>query len=404
MKSKYWQNVDRNLEIIVVKSLEEIEDIRSIWEEMQSNEPYPIVNADIDRYISVIKAFNGEAEPYVMLFKRAARPEMLIVSRIEKRRLKLKFGYKTVFSPTLRCLTVSHGGIIGQRTSDLCSLLIRELIKVLRRREVDVVYFNYLRTDSHIYRLSRKLPGVLSRSYFPRIQPHWQTHVPDTAEAFYKSLSAHRRRYIKYYCRKLEEVCSGQVEVKCYHAEKDLDYVIDTAAQISASTYKNALEAGFVDDSVTSSLLHQAARDGWLRAYILYANHEPCAFEYGVKYGTTFFADYMGYDPNLKAVSPGTILWVKVIEMLSEDPDVHLLDYGVGSAAYKERFGTESWPKASIYIFAPRFYPVCINILRTLILGLNSALEYILNKAGFVGWVKRRWRNLLQAKSSENAS
>jgi hypothetical protein len=399
MKAKNHQNLDEDLEIIVVKSLEEIEDIRSIWEEMQSNEPYPIINADIDRYISVIKALDGEAEPYVMLFKRAAHPEMLIVSRIEKRQLKLKFGYKTVFSPTLRCLTVSHGGIIGQRTSDLYALLIRELMKVLRRREVDVVYFNYIRTDSHIYQLFRKLPGVLTRSYFPRIQPHWQTHVPDTAEEFYASISRKRKKEWKRLSKKLEQVAGRPLEVKCYDQESQLDHFIKVASMISAMTYKKALNAEFSDTSLTRSLLIQAARSGWWRAYILYAGEVPCAFETGIIYGRTYFAEAIGYNPEWGSFSPGTILFVKVLEDLSQNTTVNIFDYGVGSAAYKERFGTESWPKASIYIFAPRFYPVCINILRTLILGLNSAFEYVLNKTGSVGWIKRRWRNRLQKDS-----
>ena len=93
---------------------------------------------------------------------------------------------------------------------------------------------------------------------------------------------------------------------------------------------------------------------------------------------------------------------MKVFEELSKDVLIKTFDYGFGPGTYKDRFGTESWPEASVYIFAQRLYPVFVNILRSCVMGLSLGLEYILRNLGLRGWIKRRWRNVLQTKSAES--
>ena len=51
----------------IATSIEEIEALRPIWEQMQAKEPFPLLDADIDRYISVIEAMKDTAKPYVMV-------------------------------------------------------------------------------------------------------------------------------------------------------------------------------------------------------------------------------------------------------------------------------------------------------------------------------------------------
>jgi CelD/BcsL family acetyltransferase involved in cellulose biosynthesis len=231
------------------------------------------------------------------------------------------------------------------------------------------------------------------------VEPHWQAHLPDSMEEFYKEKTGSRKRYLRRYTAALEKTGSGPVEMVCYRSEDKLDHVISIASEISAKTYKHALNVGFRDDSLTRSLLTRAAKQGRLRAYVLYADGKPCAFEYGIEYGDVFFPEHIGYDPLLRSCSPGTVLFIRVVEDLIENSNVRVFDYGFGAAAYKERFGTEFWSEASVYIFAPRLYPVIINLLRSFVGSFNAGLQYVVQKIGSVGWIKRQWRNSLQAKN-----
>ena len=396
MKSSDKKYFSDGLEIIVARTFDEIEAIRPIWEEMQSKESFPKPNADIDRYLSVLKASGNDIKPYVMIFRQNGQPVAMAIGRLEEHPIEVKLGYKVLLSPKLQCLTIVYGGILGQPGQELCSLLISELMKVFRRCGVDVVYFNHLRINSQLYDLVHNMHGFLRKSSLLRIQSHWQTHIPRKVESFYERIPSKHKREWQRCERRLAKECKGPVEVLCHHKVSEIDQIMGIACDISARSYKHAMNVGITDDACTRALLSQAARKGLLRAYILYVNKVPCAFEFGIHYGETFFAEYMGYDRAWSSFGPGALLWVKAIEDICTHSATNVLDYGFGDAPYKQRLGTKVWQEASVYIFAPRVYPVAVNMLRTSVMGLNTGLEYILNRTGSAGWVKRRWRNLLQ--------
>jgi len=387
--------------IEVAKSLEEIEDFREIWERMQRNESIPALNANIDRYHSVMESLKETVQPYIIVLYYYSDPKLLLVGRIETRQITCRVAYATIFKPSLRCLTVIYGGILGQASDRTSAKLLEELTNMLKHGDVDAVFFNQLQFDSPLYHLIRRKPNFLCRCYPPVVEPHWQTNLPDNTVAFYKDKSGSRKRYLRRYTRALEKASSGSVEMVCYRSEDKIDQVISIASEISSKTYKHALNVGFRDDYLTRSLLTKAAKQGKLRAYVLYAGGKPCAFEFGIEDGNVFFPEHIGYDPALRSCSPGTVLFIKVMEDLIENSNISVFDYGFGAAVYKERFGTKSWPEASVYIFAPRFYPIFINLLRSSIRCLNVGMLYVLKKVGSLEWIKRQWRGLLQGKNSD---
>lgn len=402
MKAKYQQNPQDDLKIIVARNLEEIESIRSVWEEMQRNEPFPTPNADINRYIATVKALGSQVQPHIILLKQNDQSVAIIIGRLERRRLNLRLGYKTLFNPTLRCLSVVYGGIIGRPTSDLCTVLIRELRDMLRRREADAVFFNHLRIESEIYKLCKTVPSFLVRSQFTSPQLHWQTHIPESVESFYKTIPSKHKREWRRCERKLEKMGGVPLKVVCYRQLSDVEYFIDVASRIEAATYKNYLEVGFINSAVTRPLLEQAAKDGWLRAYILYVGDDPCAFELDIQYGNTQFAEQASFDPKWKSGSPGIVLWVKVLEELCREPKIYAADYGFGDALYKRQFGTNCWLGESVYIFAMRLQPIVINMLRSMLLGCFLLLRRVTTCLNLESWVKRNWRKIAHKKNRKD--
>ena len=399
MKISHKKYLSEGVEIVIARSLDEVEAMRPIWEQMQAKEPYPVINADIDRYLSVLKASGDDVKPYIMVFRENGQPVAMAIGRLEEHPIEVKLGYKVLLSPKLRCLTIVYGGILGQPDNNLSQLMVRELMKVLNRREVDMVYFNHLRTDSDIYRLSRKLPAILSRGYFPKVENHWSMSVPIDIDLFYQARSSKHRKHLRQCVRKLERTYPSQVKMITYRKEDELEEAIKAASQISARTYQYGIGCGFVDDFRTRTLLSGAAKLGWLRAYVLYVNDEPIAYRFALQHRRTYFGDGIGFDPKWSKLRVGTVLFLKVLENLCHEGAVDCYDFGFGDADYKRSYGDKQWLEASVIIFAPRPYPIFINMLRTSVMGLNACLEYILNRAGSAGWIKRRWRNLLQKDS-----
>jgi len=401
MKTEPQMKTCNGWEVKVAKSFDEIEAVRGIWEQMQRSESIPALNSDIDHYFSVVDSLGEEIQPYVIVLYCDGNPKVMVIGRIESQQITCRVGYTTIFKPSLRCLSVVYGGVLGKPSEQVCARLVQELTDTLRRGHVDVIFLNHLRIDSYIYRLSRTMTHFLCRDNFPVVEDHWQTCVPGTAEEFYASIRRKRKKEWKRLSRRLEDAAGGPVKVECYDKISQAEHFIEIASKISAMTYKGALNAGFNNSSYTRSILTQAAEKGKWRAYVLYAGQVPCAFETGIVYDRIYFAEAIGYSPEWRNFSPGTILFVKVLEDLSQNTQVEVFDYGFGSAGYKERFGTKSWPEASVYIFAPRFYPVIINVLRSSVKSVNAGLQYIVRKFGSLSWIKRRWRNLLQAKNPD---
>jgi hypothetical protein len=394
IKNGHRQIPPPDLEIVTIRDLEGIESIRSVWEEMQCREPFPVPNADINRYIASVKAIGDEALPHVILIKCGGNPAAMVIGRIESRRLNLRLGYKTLFGSTLRCLSVVYGGIIGQPSSELCAVIMDEFMNVLRRREADVVFLNHLRTDSPIYKLYKTKASFWSRNHSILAEPHWQTNITDTMQEFYGNVPGSRKRRWRRNIRQLEKISPSEIKVVCYRHLSDIDYLSDVACQIEKETYKKNLGSGFINCPSNRVLLEQAARDDWLRAYVLYVGDQPCAFQFDVQYKGTQFTEYGSFDPKWSRGSPGIVLLIKVLEELCQERNVSKMDFGFGDALYKRKFGTDHWLDESVYIYAPRLQPILIKTVMSMNLVI-SLLRRSVIRLNMDGWIKRNWRKMM---------
>ena len=388
-------------QVTIAQNIEEIESLRPAWESIQQNDRFTMPDADIDRYISVVKANDETMRPHIMLIEHDDKPAAMIISRIEKHKLDLKLGYKTLLSPKLRCLTVVYGGILGEPESNLSALIVGEIMELMKSRTVDAVRFNHLRTDTPFYQAVRHRPGFLTRDHLPKTDKHWRMPVPERMDQFYAARSHKHRSNLRRAIRKFEKDYPSHHRIDEYRNESEVAEFIRIAAGISAKTYQAALNVGIVDDERTHSLLAAAARQGWFRGHILYAGDVACAFQLGLGFKEVYYLVSIGYDPDFHAHLPGTVLFLKVLETLCDDPSIHTMDFYFGDAWYKQSYGTQQWQEASPYIFTPSFYPMFLNVLRSSLTSVNAGLEYVLKKIGLKEFIKRYWRSSLQ-ESNKN--
>ena len=398
------QPMDNDLEITTVKTIEEIENIRSLWEEIQGRQSRLVPNADIDRYLTVLQAQKDEMRPYVMVFTQNGLTVGMVVGRIEMHRLRCRIGYKVVYNPSLRCLTIVYGGILGEQNEAVCTKIVSELQSVLQSGEIDMVHFSQLETDLPIYRLLTSTPNFLCRSHFPIVQSHRSMSIPESMDIFYKSCSKKHRGNLRRYIRRIEKEYPEQVRVVRYSSEQELEDVVNAAARISSKTYQNAMGKGLEDNPKTLSLMETSAKSGWLRTHILFVAEEPCAFQIGLQYGRTYFLEQIGYDPDWKQYNVGTVLFLRVLENLCGNPQIDLIDFGFGDADYKQQYGDKTWPEASVYIVAPRIYPIFVNLAQCIIRATHILLSYLATRTGIYQWVKRTWRVVLQQKSVKSTN
>jgi hypothetical protein len=211
-----------DLTIFCARSFEQIEAIRPIWEKMQSQESHPQLDADINRYLSVVKSLGSDVQPYVIVVYQNDTPKAMLIGRVEKKQVPCKIGYYVIFNPWMHCLNIVYGGIIGELTDTFCVALVQKLMEILARREVDVVYVNRLAMDSPLYRHVMKMPNLLCRTRMPKIEQHWIMDVPGDIDSLYKSFVPKTRNTLKRKNRKLEREFKDQLEFITYNDKNEL--------------------------------------------------------------------------------------------------------------------------------------------------------------------------------------
>jgi CelD/BcsL family acetyltransferase involved in cellulose biosynthesis len=79
---------------------------------------------------------------------------------------------------------------------------------------------------------------------------------------------------------------------------------------------------------------------GWMVLTRLLVGDELVAWNYGFQFAESWFYYQPTFDARWRQFSPGFCLLSKMIEQACDDPEIHLLDLGLGDEAYKERFAT----------------------------------------------------------------
>jgi len=389
------------LEITVVRNRQELGSIMEAWEELQKAEESPVPEVDPYLYTYKMQSFGPDAEPYIVCLRRDARLETMLIGRYEEVDMPIRLGYLTIVKPRLRKILVYHGGILGRKADDACAILLRTLRDCLNRGEADVAEFNHFHCDSVMYYVIRSKTPLMSLGCLPKIDGHWKMEIPNCMNDFYQRKSHKRRQMLRQAIRRLEK--SHKVYMHIYSDGDSLEQGISAAASVSSKTYQHALGGGFLDNLQTRSYLLQVARQGWLRIYILYVNNEAVAFQWGIQYGGTFFLRTIGFDPKWRNWSVGTVLFLKVLQALCEDPNVNHMDFGFGDAEYKNIYGDTRTDTSAINIWADRLYPRLLNFLRTGMVGAWLAASYAVNKLGLERKIKRLWRDRLRREVAREA-
>src|SRR5882724_6950114 len=109
-------------EVVTVKDIARVLALREDWQKM-SCDP----NGDIDFYLTVSQTQNQFERPHVVCVKHGDAVLAILVARIEKRPLELSLGYKKLSSPPVRFLSVVYGGVLGDVSEGIASLLIESV-------------------------------------------------------------------------------------------------------------------------------------------------------------------------------------------------------------------------------------------------------------------------------------
>lgn len=379
----------QKLNVRVLEDRESIEAIRDFWER---NQRHP--NADIDFYLTLLRTRGSILRPHVTLVESEGQPRTLALGRVEETTLPFTMGYKTVFRPAVRQLSIIYGGIIGDSGEEIAEEIVSAVLDGLRSREYDLAYFSYLPAESAIVRIARRASPFLCGDGAIQRSLHWVLDLPPTMEEFYGQLSKKRRHGFRRLRRVLEKEFPGQVCMRSFRTPDEVADLCAAAERVACRSYHRGLNVGFVDNEENRLRYALAAERGNLCAHVLSIERVPAAFWIGTAYKGVCYLDFTGYNPDLSRFELGTILMLELMDGLCRDGRAARLDFGFGDAFYKRRICNRSFEETSFYIFAPTVRGRMLNALRTALFQFERVTEAVAATLGLRDRVKRLWRNL----------
>lgn len=379
----------------VIRTLEEMEEIRLAWAGWRGHR-----DADIDVCETLLRCSTETTKPHIILIERNKRPDAMLVGTVSTTTLSESIAYIKLPISRVRVLNFMYGGFLGNQSEDNCKLVVKEIEQSLKRGDADVAILSYVRENTPLHQIATNIRSVLMRGHFPDRHSHWIMDVPQATDGIYTAISREHRASQKEESRKFRKFKAAfpDLEMVRFEGTERLEQLFTDAERVAATTYQRGLGVGFADTQPIRDLLTLEARKGWLRGHVLYAGGRPCAFEIGCLYNHIFFGDYLGHDPAFAKYAPGTYLLVQVIEALGQEK-VATIDWGIGDALYKRRFGNQHWNESTVCLYAPTFKGMQAKVLRMIAGLVNVAGKRALRGTNWAARLKKLWRNRLAAGS-----
>ena len=319
--------------VTILDTVSQIEKARDLWTSWPGSR-----DSDIDFFLRIASVRPEVLRPCVLVANRGGVSDAMLIGRLERRKVSIRFGYLKFNTPRLRVFTFVYGALRGNATPENIELLVGHLLKSLRQGEVDLVVFEHLQVNSQLYRAVRAMPGRLERGFPPEHRTHRCLQIPDSSEALYNILPPKHRQIYRGKARKIVKDFDGDVHIKCYRSVSELDQMFREVEEIAGKTYQRGLGYGFKDTPEMRSRCVLAASKGWLRVFILYIAGRPCAYWNAMAYCGTLWGDHIGFDPAYNRYSPGMYLSLSVIGELCDQKnnhDITQINFGLGDAEYK---------------------------------------------------------------------
>jgi hypothetical protein len=362
--------------IQIATTAEAIEGLRPTWKLWV----HPL-DSDIEYFLYNLAHDSGDPRPYVVTVFRHGIPQAMLVGQLRRRRAFSVVSFMNIPGPYARVLEIKKGGRMGRPSPTIDKLLALELLRATKSGEVDSVCFERLPLHSELFRQIQQLPSFLVKERVPHVFSYSVLPLTVSERKRSRIFSGKTRREMRRKMRIAERAFPDQVQLKCFSQASELDEGMCDAMRVAVTTWQYYQGSGLTDTSQTREALRFAAKQGWLRIYVLYIRETPCAFLVGQLYNNTFYCQYAGYNPRFTEFSVGSLLTARAFEDLAAG-GVLRVDLGEGGQEHNQRLGCQMSEEGTVHVYSPT--------LRGLWLNLFFGTTYVVRRGG------RRTRSALQ--------
>src|SRR5713226_1741140 len=211
-------------------------------------------------------------------------------------------------------------------------------------------------------------------------RPWHLLQIPANSEEYLSRMSSKTRSTLRKKAKKLAESAGGKLEMTRIDSEHQVGDFLAQAVRVSRNSWQHEILGNRISDSEDERAWGQRlARVGLLRNYLLKCGGRSCAFVVGYQFNGVFHDVELGYDREFSEHSPGTILLHMLIQDLCDHQPPALLNFGMGDADYKRRFGDVKREDMSIVVFRKSLNNYLLvrshALLRSLVRAVRSIVK-----------------------------
>jgi len=260
--------------------------------------------------------------------------------------------------------------------------------------------------------LPSTVQGALIRSHPIKTSPIrliWLSglirYIPSEYERYYIDLQASFADYLKKFSsksrstlkRKLKKFASasgGEICWREFRKYEEIREFYQLARGVSRMTYQERLlDSGLPNNEAFRKQMLDLAPKGLVRGYLLFLAKRPVAYLYCPIKDGVFLYQYVGYDPEFRNLSPGTVLQYLVLEKLFCEAGPQMFDFTEGEGEHKRFYATGSVRCADVYYFRATAKNLLFIGLHYVVNVLSRNIVRILESIRLKNRVKRFFRS-----------
>jgi Acetyltransferase (GNAT) domain len=268
-----------------------------------------------------------------------------VAVRLKSFRLKFSIASRTLFEHSTKAAHILGSVPSLPETHPLVVEWIRRVFEDWP--ECQAIYSDACPTDSSFYACLEHSIRHHREFFHYRVDGPRPWHLLDLDASFdeyLESLSSKARSAFRRKARLATQESHGAASVCCVTAPHDVAGFLREAVSVSQESWQHkilGMRVACDDDSVRA--FSDAASRGLLRCYLLKFGTRPSAFVIGYQYAGIYHYAELGFREDLSEHSPGTVLLYHIIEDLHRNsPPFKLINFGVGDATYKRRYGNRT--------------------------------------------------------------
>ncbi len=234
----------------------------------------------------------------------------------------------------------------------------------------------------------RRLSGFLC--YVPSQGPRYYIDVNQSFEEYQKKFSSKTRWTVRRKIRKFAAYCGGNLRWQIYKSPADAEKFHTLASEVSARSYQERqLGAGLPRSKDFVENLRTLAAENQFRGYILFHDTRPIAYLCCPAKHSILEYQYLGYDPEYRDWSVGTILLWHALESIHQERRFRIFDFAGGQTDQIRLFATHSTAFANVYLLRRNLKNIIVIQAHRGISDLSNLSGRVLGRFGLKGKTRR---------------